>query len=476
MARTLEINSLKNIVSSLEDALVQKEKSQRRLNYIATHDVLTGLHNRYAFQKHIKNYFSSDLFKNKNLILILLDLTHFKSINDTLGHDIGDCVLQLAAKKFKEILADESCIYRLGGDEFAIVLQGDKENSPAPEKAVVEKLAKVFGKKYKVKGYRVRICASIGICIAPKDAKTPQELFKRADIALYEAKYSRRHTIYKYFDSHLEKKLNEKKVLEQLILDMIYSEDFDVHFQPKVEAHTENIIGFEALIRAKRNIDQVLPANKIINVAEENNLIDRLGDIIIDKSFQFLNEVKLETDMNYNLALNISSLQIKDGFIEKIESYLSKNDLSFSDITIEITEGLLIDRPELVREKLNCFHSKGIGISIDDFGTGYSSLSYLHNYPFDELKIDRSFISEIENNDVKKKIVVGIIQLAHAIDLKVVAEGVETEAQYKFLKSADCDYMQGHLFYPALEPEKILQIIKSQTSSTDMIDTKSISV
>jgi diguanylate cyclase (GGDEF)-like protein len=458
MARTLEINSLKSLVASLEDALEQKEKSQRRLNYIATHDVLTGLQNRYAFKKHIER-----LFKNNNrIILLVIDLSHFKDINDTLGHDIGDCVLQVTAKIFKESLEDEANIYRLGGDEFAIVLHEENEHSCPRERDILDKLIKIFKSKYKIKGNRIRIDGSIGICIAPQDAKTPQELFKRADIAMYEAKHNSQHTLYKYFDATLEKKLNEKKILEDLILDMIQTKEFEVYYQPKIETTTENIIGLEALIRVRGHSEQILPADKVINVAEENNLIDTLGEVIIDKSFQFLKEIKKLSSSDINLALNISSLQIKDGFIENLESYLHKNNLLFSDITIEITEGILINRPAFVKEKLDYFHAKGIGLSIDDFGTGFSSLSYLHSFPFSELKIDRSFISEIENNDIKKKIVIGIIQLAHAIDLKVVAEGVETEAQYQFLKSAHCDYIQGHLFYPALPSKEILRIIQSQ--------------
>lgn len=472
MAHTLEINSLKSLVTSLNDALEQKEKSQRRLKYIATHDVLTGLQNRYAFKKHIKN-----LFENKNrIILLLVDLSHFKDINDTLGHDIGDCVLQVTAKIFKESLEDEAKIYRLGGDEFAIVLHEEHEHSSTREKGILDKLIKIFNCKYKIRGNRIRIDGSVGICIAPQDAKTPQELFKRADIAMYEAKQSNQVAAYKYFDAKLEKQLEEKKVLEDLILDMIQTKDFEVYYQPKIEASSERVVGLEALIRVRGNSDHILPANKVIQVAEEHNLIDSFGEVIIDKSFHFLKKVRQATRSDINLALNISSLQIKDGFITILESYLNKNDLLFSDITIEITEGILINRPEFVREKLDYFHSKGIGISIDDFGTGYSSLSYLHSYPFNELKIDRSFISEIENNDIKKKIVIGIIQLAHAIDLKVVAEGVETEGQYQFLKSAKCDYIQGYLFFPALPAEEILRIIQAQEVDTDEINTDDISL
>ena len=259
----------------------------------------------------------------------------------------------------------------------------------------------------------------------------------------------------KYFDSRLESELEEEKAIEHSILDMIQTKDFEVYFQPKLEAATETITGIEALLRAKNSTGQFLSAVKVIQVAEKNNLISLLGDIVLEKSFEFLQRLKREVEVEINLALNMSSLQIRDGFIEKIESFLDENSLLYSDITLEITESLLIDQPEFVKERLTYFSSKGIGISIDDFGTGYSSLSYLHYYPFDELKIDRSFISEIEFNETKKKIVIGIIQLAHAIDLKVVAEGVETEAQYNFLKSAECDYVQGHLFYPALPPDEI---------------------
>ena len=327
-----------------------------------------------------------------------------------------------------------------------------------------------------MKGGRIRIGASIGICSAPKDANSSQELIQRADIAMYEAKRNGRLTEYKYFDSCLERELKEKKIIEQSILDMIQTKDFDVYFQPKLDAITEEITGIEALLRVTDATGQALSAIKVIQVAEENNLIALFGDIVIEKSFQFLRQLKQESEADINLALNISSLQIRDGFIEKIETCLNESGLSFADITFEITESLLIDRPEFVRERLSYLHSKGVGISIDDFGTGYSSLSYLHNYPFGELKIDRSFISEIENNDTKKKIVIGIIQLAHAIDLTVVAEGVETQAQYKFLKSVNCDYVQGHLFYPALPAEQMLEVIKSQSCPPKSISAKSISV
>ena len=476
MAHTVEINSLKSIVTSLKHALEQKDKSQRRLNYIANHDVLTGLRNRYAFKKHIEKYYLSDHYKaNKDLILLLMDLTCFKDINDTLGHDIGDYVLQLVAKKLKETLPSNAKIYRLGGDEFAVLLQEQNEISSASEKIAIEKLVEIFTKKYRVDGHRLRVGASVGICIAPKDANTPQELIKRADIAMYEAKRKCQYTAYKYFDSRLEKELKEKKVIEHTILELIQTKDIDVYFQPKIEASTETIIGLEALVRAKNREGEILPAIKVIQVAEENNLIDLLGDILIEKSFQFLQQLNEQVKVDVNLALNISALQIREGFIEKVECFLHANDLLFSNITFEITESLLIDRPEFVREKLNYFHSKGINISIDDFGTGYSSLSYLHSYPFDELKIDRSFISEIENNDTKKKIVVGIIQLAHAIDLKVVAEGVETESQYKFLKSVECDFMQGHLFYPALPSDEILEIMKSQLGLSEFTTAKCVS-
>ena len=474
MANTIEIQSLKSLIASLEDALNQKNKSQKQLNYIANHDGLTGLRNRYAFKRYLKNYFSSDQLKAKNnLTLFLMDLTEFKGINDTLGHDMGDYVLKIVAKRLKESLAQEVKLYRLGGDEFAIALE-DKNNAPSlKDKIVLEKLLEIFTRKYRVKGNRLRIGASIGICIAPKDARSAQELIKRADIAMYAAKHNGRLTEYKYFDSCLENELEEEKAIENSILDMIQTKDFEVYFQPKLEAATETITGIEALLRAKNSTGQFLSAVKVIQVAEKNNLISLLGDIVLEKSFEFLQRLKRKVEVEINLALNMSSLQIRDGFIEKIESFLDENNLLYSDITLEITESLLIDQPEFVKERLTYFSSRGIGISIDDFGTGYSSLSYLHYYPFDELKIDRSFISEIEFNETKKKIVIGIIQLAHAIDLKVVAEGVETEAQYDFLKSAECDYVQGHLFYPALPPDEIFEIIKRQSRPLELISADS---
>lgn len=464
MAHTLEINSLKSLVTSLKEALEQKNRSQRRLNYLATHDVLTGLRNRYAFKMHIHSYFYARCVdRKKPLILLLLDMTSFKDVNDTLGHDIGDRVLQLIARQFKENLPEYTSIYRLGGDEFAILFQEPVGQVKVKQKDVLNKLLRVFNHKYTINNNRIRVGASIGICIAPSDAKSPQELFKRADIAMYEAKHSGKTIAYKFFDTCLEQKLNEKKQVEHYILDLIQSKQFDVYFQPKIDTFTGDITGMEALLRTKTK-SQYLPALKIIEVAEENNLISSLGAIVIDKALDFLHELKVVTGTSINLALNISSLQINDTFIDKLESSLDHYNLDFSDITIEITEGLLISHPRYVRDRLKYFHSKGLNISIDDFGTGYSSLSYLHNYPFNELKIDRSFISDIEGNDIKKKIVIGIIQLAHALDLKVVAEGVETEAQFDFLKNAKCDFVQGHLFYPALPPEDILKIINSQNN------------
>ncbi len=464
MAHTLEINSLKSLVTSLKEALEQKDKSQRRLNYLATHDVLTGLRNRYAFKMHIHSYFYARCVdRKKPLVLLLLDMTSFKDVNDMLGHDIGDRVLQLIARQFKKHLPSYTSIYRLGGDEFAILLHGSSDVVMVNQRNVLNKLLKIFDHKYRVNSHRIRVGASVGICIAPSDAKTPQELFKRADIAMYEAKHSGKSIAFKYFDTCLEQKLNEKKQVEHFILDLIQSKQFDVHFQPKIDTLTGYITGMEALLRTK-NKSQYLSAVKIIEVAEENNLINSLGAIVIDKALAFLHELKVGTGTSVNLALNISSLQINDTFINQLESSLDRYNLDFSDITIEITEGLLINHPQYVRERLKYFHSRGLGISIDDFGTGYSSLSYLHNYPFNELKIDRSFISDIEGNDIKKKIVIGIIQLAHALDLKVVAEGVETEAQFDFLKTAKCDLVQGHLFYPALPPEDMLKAINSQNN------------
>jgi diguanylate cyclase (GGDEF)-like protein len=428
-------------VSTIEDVTEQR-RSEERMVRLALYDTLTDLPNRAFFLRHLQSELAqcSDDCK---LAVLFLDTDEFKAVNDSLGHLVGDELLKSIARKLHGCLGPREFVARLGGDEFAIVASdvGGKEQVLA----LVERVYGAIRRIHDCAGHRLTIDSSIGIAFAPSDGKTCEEIVQNSDLAMYEAKSAGRRT-FRFFEVGMEKKAKERQLLEADLRDAIKSGAIEVYYQPVVDLHRNEIVGCEALARwnhADRGF--ICPAD-FIPIAEQSGLIEELGDFVLRKACQ---EAAANWPVSVKLAVNVSPVQFKSGlFALKVVSALAQSGLSPHRLELEITEAVLIGDDEAALKILHELRAIGVRVALDDFGTGYSSLSYLRRFPFDKVKIDRSFISGLTDKDGSSAIVRAIVAIASEYNMTTTAEGVETEQQRDMLRQLKCDEMQGFLFSP----------------------------
>jgi diguanylate cyclase (GGDEF)-like protein len=393
------------------------------------------------------------------LALLLIDLDHFKEVNDTLGHDIGDLLLQEAGRRISECVRDSDTVARLGGDEFTIILNELHDNSHVEDIAqkIISKLEDVF----QLGDEAVHISGSIGITLYPNDAGDIDALLKNADQAMYAAKKKGRNC-FSYFTQSLQDAAQARRRLTIDLRSAQENKQFEVYYQPIIDLKTDRIIKAEALLRWHHNDHGFISPLEFIPLAEETGLINKIGDWVFRKATEKAKHWSNQFANSFQVSVNVSPVQFKIDnrlFISEWEKYLQEIELSGSNVVVEITEGLLLNAEPGVIEKLLWLRDAGIQVAIDDFGTGYSSLSYLKKFDIDYLKIDKSFVSNLDSNANDVTLCDAIILMAHALGLKVIAEGVETEEQKKILIDADCDFAQGYLYsrpVPADELEVIL--------------------
>ena len=444
------------MAGSITDISEIKEK-ENQIEELAYYDSLTGLPNRNLFISRLNvNLRNSDFFKD-SIAIVFMDIDDFKKINDTLGHDKGDYVLQNIANRLQEHMPRKALVTRFGGDEFLIQIpsiqkMGDVEN-------ICNDILNIFKEPFMIDGVINYITTSIGVSMYPIDGKEYETLLKNADTAMYNAKEKGKNQ-YCFFNYDMEKEILRRIILENNLRNAIDNEEFELYYQPQINLHTGKIEGIEALIRWKSKELGMIPPNEFISIAEKTGLINPIGNWVIETACK-QNKIWIDKGFKYNfIGVNVSCIQfIQSDFIESVRKILTEIGLPSNYLDIEITESLLIDSTEANINKLKELRDLGISISLDDFGTGYSSLNYLRRLPINILKIDKSFVDEICDKEEQRFITEVIIKLSHKLGCTVVAEGIEDEKQLKFLKDMQCDLGQGYYFskpVPASEMEKLL--------------------
>lgn len=425
------------------------DKLIQRTHYQASHDQLTGLLNRHAFISELQQKVNGLESESKFSYLLLIDLDHFKTINDTLGHDIGDEILQEASSRLNRISGPKNIVARLGGDEFVVLGQDFDNEAASLDDAmhVSHKLLESLKETYVIKGHHLYLSASIGASQLSNKKLNANVFIKEADIAMYEVKEQGRDGVI-LFNDELSKRVEKHLELEQKLHFSLSKHEIHLNYQPQVNAE-QKIIGAEVLVRWNNKDLGFVAPNVFIPISEQTGFMIDLGSYIMEESFKTLRDWDAKGIELEQFSINISMRQFfYYKFLEDVE-YLSQMYLSrdlTKKIVFEMTETILAEDIPRVISVIDSLSDLGIRFSMDDFGTGYSSLSYLQQMPINELKIDRSFINLSDENIIDKKMVAIIINMAKAFDLKIVAEGVETEEQSAFLIEHGCDILQGYLF------------------------------
>lgn len=446
-----------DITQQVEDEKLLKLQA-KQLTHQANHDILTNLPNRTLFKDRLTQAIKSSKRNQKQFALLFIDLDQFKKINDSLGHHIGDEVLIEAAKRLQSAIREEDTLARLGGDEFTIIVRDVKDNSSAS--IVAQKIIDVMKEPLFIKSHILYISSSIGISLYPKHSDEANNLIKYADTAMYKAKDEGRNN-YQFYSSDMTQFAFERVVMESSLRIAIQNNQFEVYFQPQFEAKSEKIVGMEALVRWIHPSLGMIPPGKFIPLSEENGLIINIDRIVMKKAmtqFSLWKKAGLEPGI---LAINLSMKRLNEvDFIEQLLENMQELEFEPQWLELEVTESQVMNNPDASIEKLRTISKLGIELAIDDFGTGYSSLSYLKKLPLNKLKIDQSFVRDIPYDEDDISITKAIIALAKSLNLKLIAEGVETKEQKDFMLENGCEYIQGYYYSkprPIGEIEKILR-------------------
>jgi diguanylate cyclase (GGDEF)-like protein/PAS domain S-box-containing protein len=440
-------------VLSVATDITQRKINEKKREWEALHDPLTGLPNRRAFYQDLVERMKIAKLNKESIAVIFLDLDRFKIINDTLNHENGDHLLKKVAQRLRN--ADDKrvtdfSVFRLGGDEFTFILSSVTK---AETTIFVKRLLNLFKKSFTLKDHELFVTSSLGISMYPMDGEYPDVLIKNADIAMYSSKESGRNS-YSFFTQEMNHDYQEKMVLEKALRKALQSNEIKIVYQPKMDIETNTIIGMEALVRWESSELGMISPAEFIPLAEETGIILPLGEWVLTTACL---QNKIWQDMGYTpitVSVNISMRQFFDGnFVETVKNILKETNLDAQYLDLEITESISMDNITSVISTLNELKAMGISISIDDFGTGYSSLSYLKKFPINNLKIDQSFVRDITTNSENRSIVKTIISMANNLNLDVIAEGVETEEELKFLKLNGCRVVQGYVFSPPISGE-----------------------
>jgi len=420
----------------------QRKLAERSLRFMASHDELTGLFNRAALQHELARAIKRSNRHQKQFAVIFIDLDRFKQINDTLGHGVGDEMIKICGERLTALLREADVVARFGGDEFVLLLEN---LSSANDAAVLaEKVLACCAEPFHIAGRELHVTASVGVSVYPENGADAEALLKNADTAMYRAKERGRNT-YRFYAAKMNAQSTEQLMLESALRHALERGELEMHYQPKMDLQTRNIVGVEALMRWHHPILGMIPPVQFIPIAEEIGLIVSLGKWSLERACADSRSWQKFGLPGVLMSVNLSPRQFESRtLIADIRAVLQASGLEPSLLELEVTEGAVMANPERAAELLRTIRDMGVGLAIDDFGTGYSSLSYLKHFPLSTVKIDRSFINDLSQDADARALIDGIITLGHGLRMKVVAEGVETEAQFDYLRSRGCDEAQGY--------------------------------
>lgn len=449
------------IVTLVRD-ITERKEAEQRLHHLAHFDTLTGLPNRTLFYKTLKRTLALSTEYGWQVGVLCIDLDHFKNVNDTLGHAIGDELLGQVSSRLVQCVRIRDTVGRLGGDEFAVILV--LQDGLQGATVVAAKIRDALSAPFDLKGHEVVVSASIGITVHPDDASDPETLLKYADTAMYRAKHAGRDT-FRFFTAQMNIEAMARLDLEIALRKAIENEEFVLHYQPKLQLDSGRVVGVEALLRWQRPGHGLVPPAAFISILEETGLIVRVGSWVINAACEQIARWLAGAIGPLQISVNVAGRQFIEGDLKgDVLKALAASAIPPDLLELELTESSLMDNTERTIACMQDLKMLGVQISIDDFGTGYSSLAYLRRFPIDKLKIDIAFIRDVTTNPEDAAIALAIIQMAHSLKLEVVAEGVETAAQLAYLRRHQCDQMQGYLFSRPLPLDQLELLLEQDTT------------
>jgi diguanylate cyclase (GGDEF)-like protein/PAS domain S-box-containing protein len=431
-------------IGSQVGQFIARKEAELHLTFFANHDALTGLPNRTMFGERLAQALSRAQRNARMIAVLFLDLDRFKVINDTLGHDAGDRLLQQAAVRLGECLRENDTIARQGGDEFVVLVEDMTDTAQAA--GIAQKILEAVAQPYQLSGQEFHVTASIGVSVYPEDGGDVQTLLKHADIAMYRAKDGGKNT-FQFYSAQANLHSIERLALETDLRRALERDELRLHYQPKIDSRSGHIAGVEALLRWQHPLRGAVSPAEVIALAEETGLIVAIGDWVIRTACRDARQWAAHGLPAIPVAVNLSARQFgRDDLADAVRDILEESGLEATRLELEITESAVMENAERAAVVLDRLHGMGLRVALDDFGTGYSSLGYLKRFPVDCVKIDRSFIKDIPDDEDDAAITRAVIAMAHSLRLKVVAEGVETAEQVRFLQEHGCDEMQGFRF------------------------------
>ena len=454
-----DITKLKKIQHDLQRTLKTLDKQRKELEYQANHDSLTLLPNRILFTDRLTQSIRLAQRYETKVALIYIDLDHFKEINDSLGHHVGDKILIEFTNRIKRKIKKSDTISRLGGDEFCIVINDTKDIESITD--FILEAMKTVEEAFLIDKNSLHVGMSLGVSVYPDDGDDANILLKNADAAMYQAKNNGRNT-YSFYNKTMTEKAVERVFLESALRKALKNDELHVYFQPQMNTDSESIVGMEALVRWQHPTMGLIMPDKFIPLAEITGMIVELDRVVMKKALMQFKQWKQDGLNPGKLALNLAIKQLEeDDFIDFLEDLLNCEKCSYSNIELEVTESQIMKNPEKSIKILQEISNLGISIAIDYFGTGYSSLSYLKKLPINKLKIDRSFIKDLPADTDDMVITKAIINLCDNLHLKVIAEGVETNDQKDFLMENNCKFIQGYLYSRPIPASEMTKLLKS---------------
>jgi diguanylate cyclase (GGDEF)-like protein len=446
--------------------ITERRRAEAQIAHMARHDGLTGLDNRTEFRDRLETAVRHAVRGLPHAVLFL-DLDHFKNVNDTWGHPVGDALLQAVTSRIRHCCRDTDIIARLGGDEFAIIqsLNADLSRAAALSERIIGELSRPFD----IAGHQLHIGCSIGIALAPNDGNEPDQLLKSADLALYKAKSDGRNC-FRFFEPTLDEVLQRRRVLELDLRHAVANNEFQVHYQPLIDARSRQVCAFEALLRWYLPDGSTIPPGEFIPAAEKMGLIHSLGRWVLATACQ---EAK-KWPADVSLAVNLSPVQFAGSdLVSGVREALEASGLAPQRLQLEITEGLLLEDVAETVSTLHQLRDMGVCIAVDDFGSGYSSLSYLLKFPFDKVKLDRSLMTDVGRRDQRDTVVQSIIAMCNGLGMRTTGEGVETQEQLAFLQQHGCTEAQGFLISKAIPGKQVFELLADLSASIESVATRS---
>ncbi len=439
----------------------ERKRAQALINFQAHHDLLTHLPNRILLKERLDGALIESQRKGTNLAAMFIDLDRFKVVNDTLGHSMGDRLLQAVANRLQSCLRSGDTLSRFGGDEFALLLPQVRSREDVV--VIAEKILDRLKESFVIEGHELFVGASIGISMYPETGGDEETLIQNADIAMYHVK-ARGKNGYQFFSEEMNQQFSSRLKLEREIRNALAEKEFEVFYQPQVSMDTGTISGVEALVRWRHQSRGLIDPGEFLPLAQETGLLVQIDEFVQRQAFQDVAGWHRAGLGPIDVAVNLTSSQIEqDSFIDHFKTSLRSSGLAPTSVKMEITESTLMQDVELIVPKLRLIRSLGARIAIDDFGTGYSSLSYLHQFPINSLKIDCAFVRDIRAEDQDASIVDAIVAMAKGLRLDLVAEGVENRTQLKYLKARGCEEVQGYIFSPPVPAGDLAILLKENS-------------